>query len=111
MNKPYWQGVFPAITTQFKYDQSIDLEATARHAEVLIDSGVVGLPPAKAVAKRYRRLLHQQPQKLNAQRATLIFFMLQRSKVKGFSKTVIHLVRPEMAGTLGYAECPQDNGC
>jgi len=43
MNKPYWQGVFPAITTQFKYDQSIDLEATARHAEVLIDSGVVGL--------------------------------------------------------------------
>ena len=43
MSEPYWQGVFPAITTQFKRDQSIDLEATARHADVLIDSGVAGL--------------------------------------------------------------------
>lgn len=31
------------MTTQLKRDQSIDLEATARHAEVLIDSGVAGL--------------------------------------------------------------------
>src|SRR5580693_2509801 len=45
MNKsqPFWRGVFPAITTQFKRDQSIDLDATARHADVLIDSGVAGL--------------------------------------------------------------------
>jgi len=38
-----WQGVFPAVTTQLKNDQSLDLEATARHLEVLIDSGVSGL--------------------------------------------------------------------
>jgi 4-hydroxy-tetrahydrodipicolinate synthase len=43
MNEPYWQGVFPAITTQLKSDESIDLEATARHADVLIESGVTGL--------------------------------------------------------------------
>jgi 1-pyrroline-4-hydroxy-2-carboxylate deaminase len=43
MSEPYWQGVFPAITTQLKRDQSIDLEATARHADVLINSGVEGL--------------------------------------------------------------------
>lgn len=43
MNEPYWRGVFPAITTQFKRDQSIDLEETARHADVLIESGVSGL--------------------------------------------------------------------
>ena len=43
MSKPYWSGVFPAITTQLKKDQSIDLDATARHAEVLIKSGVSGL--------------------------------------------------------------------
>jgi 4-hydroxy-tetrahydrodipicolinate synthase len=43
MSEPFWQGVFPAITTQLKRDQSIDLEATARHADVLIDSGVAGL--------------------------------------------------------------------
>ena len=43
MSQPFWQGVFPAITTQINRDQSIDLEATARHADVLIDSGVAGL--------------------------------------------------------------------
>ena len=41
--KPFWSGVFPAITTQLKRDQSLDLEGTARHIEVLLDSGVTGL--------------------------------------------------------------------
>ena len=41
--KPYWQGVFPAVTTQLKKDQSLDLDATARHLEALIESGVSGL--------------------------------------------------------------------
>lgn len=40
---PSWQGVFPAVTTQFRSDQSLDLEATARHLEALIQSGVSGL--------------------------------------------------------------------
>jgi 1-pyrroline-4-hydroxy-2-carboxylate deaminase len=38
-----WNGIFPAVTTQFRQDQSLDLEATARHLEVLIASGVSGL--------------------------------------------------------------------
>ncbi len=38
-----WAGVFPAVTTQFRADQSLDLEATARHVEVLIESGIQGL--------------------------------------------------------------------
>lgn len=41
--KPYWQGVFPAITTQLHQDQSLDLDGTARHIEALLDSGVNGL--------------------------------------------------------------------
>ena len=41
--KTNWQGVFPAVTTQFKKDQSLDLDATARHLEVLLDSAVTGL--------------------------------------------------------------------
>jgi 4-hydroxy-tetrahydrodipicolinate synthase len=41
--KPHWSGVFPACTTQLKRDQSLDLPATARHLEALIDSGVSGL--------------------------------------------------------------------
>jgi dihydrodipicolinate synthase/N-acetylneuraminate lyase len=38
-----WTGVFPAITTQFRQDLSLDLEGTARHLEALIDSGVQGI--------------------------------------------------------------------
>jgi 4-hydroxy-tetrahydrodipicolinate synthase len=41
--KPYWKGVFPAITTQLKRDQSLDLDRTAHHIEVLIESGISGL--------------------------------------------------------------------
>ena len=41
--KPHWQGVFPAITTQMKKGGALDLDATARHADALIASGVTGL--------------------------------------------------------------------
>ena len=38
-----WRGVFPATTTQFKADQSVDLEATVAHAEHMIETGMHGL--------------------------------------------------------------------
>ncbi len=38
-----WKGVFPAVTTQMHADGSIDFEATSRHLEVLLDSGVTGI--------------------------------------------------------------------
>ncbi|HWN93559.1 MAG TPA: dihydrodipicolinate synthase family protein [Methylomirabilota bacterium] len=41
--KPHWQGVFPAITTQMHKDGSLNLDATAAHAEALIKSGVSGM--------------------------------------------------------------------
>jgi 4-hydroxy-tetrahydrodipicolinate synthase len=40
---PHWKGVFPAITTQMHKDGSIDVDATAAHAEVLVRSGITGL--------------------------------------------------------------------
>jgi 4-hydroxy-tetrahydrodipicolinate synthase len=41
--RPFWSGVFPAITTQLKRDQSLDLDGTARHIEALIESGISGI--------------------------------------------------------------------
>ena len=41
--KVAWQGVFPAITTQFKQDQSLDLAATANHLEGMIQAGIHGV--------------------------------------------------------------------
>ena len=41
--KPDWSGVFPAVTTQFREDLSLDIDATARVMENLIRDGVSGL--------------------------------------------------------------------
>lgn len=39
----FWNGVFPAVTTQFRADYSLDLEATANVAAKLVTDGVSGL--------------------------------------------------------------------
>jgi 4-hydroxy-tetrahydrodipicolinate synthase len=38
-----WHGVFPAATTQFHDDQSLDLAGTARQVEVMLRAGVHGM--------------------------------------------------------------------
>jgi len=38
-----WSGVFPAITTKFKDDDTLDLEAMKRHITFQIDAGVHGI--------------------------------------------------------------------
>lgn len=40
---PTWKGVFPAVTTQFTDDDSVDVGATVRHCEALVDAGCHGL--------------------------------------------------------------------
>lgn len=38
-----WEGVFPAVTTQFREDYTLDIEATRRVIDALIRDGVSGL--------------------------------------------------------------------
>ncbi|HXH04535.1 MAG TPA: dihydrodipicolinate synthase family protein [Candidatus Competibacteraceae bacterium] len=38
-----WSGVFPAVTTKFKPDQSLDLAATARGIRAQLEAGVDGI--------------------------------------------------------------------
>lgn len=42
-NKISWSGVFPAVTTQFRSDFSLDLEATHKVIQNLVRDGVSGL--------------------------------------------------------------------
>lgn len=39
----HWHGVFPAATTQFRADYSIDVEATMRHLDHMIAAGIHGV--------------------------------------------------------------------
>jgi 4-hydroxy-tetrahydrodipicolinate synthase len=43
MKNPRWQGIFPAITTKFHADESIDAEGTAKHIDFQIRNGIHGL--------------------------------------------------------------------
>src|SRR6187200_1617636 len=38
-----WKGVFPAVTTQFNEDLSVDLASTQRVQDALVNDGVNGL--------------------------------------------------------------------
>jgi 1-pyrroline-4-hydroxy-2-carboxylate deaminase len=38
-----WHGVLPAATTQFHQDQTLDLAATAKHLEKMVQAGVHGM--------------------------------------------------------------------
>jgi 4-hydroxy-tetrahydrodipicolinate synthase len=38
-----WKGVYPAACTQFKADQSLDIAATLKHIDAMIDAGIHGL--------------------------------------------------------------------
>ena len=41
--KTNWKGVYPAITTQFREDEALDLAATTRHLEAMIQAGIHGV--------------------------------------------------------------------
>jgi dihydrodipicolinate synthase/N-acetylneuraminate lyase len=41
--KVNWTGVYPAATTQFRQDQSLDVPATLNHVEAMIQAGIDGL--------------------------------------------------------------------
>lgn len=43
MQEGIWKGVYPALTTKFKADYSLDMEAMAAHLEIQLEAGVHGL--------------------------------------------------------------------
>lgn len=43
MNQPKWNGVYPALTTAFHADGSLDLVGFARKCQIQVESGVHGL--------------------------------------------------------------------
>lgn len=78
MSYPVWRGVFPAVTTQFRQDLSLDLEASARHWETLIASGITGLIVAgslgenQTLAPEEKRALVAEAVKVSAGRVPVL---------------------------------------
>src|ERR1043166_562716 len=51
--KVTWRGVYPAATTQFKPDESVDTGATMRHLDAMLDAGVHGVIMLGTVGENY----------------------------------------------------------
>jgi 4-hydroxy-tetrahydrodipicolinate synthase len=47
-----WSGIFPALTTKFNEDFSLDLEGMSRHIETQINAGVHGLIPLGTLGEK-----------------------------------------------------------
>ncbi|MGL6075597.1 MAG: dihydrodipicolinate synthase family protein [Fimbriiglobus sp.] len=43
MSKVSWQGVFPAVCTQFHSDESVDIPSTLKHIDMMLTAGIHGL--------------------------------------------------------------------
>jgi 4-hydroxy-tetrahydrodipicolinate synthase len=88
-----WRGVFPAVTTQLRKDQSLDLEATARHIEVLLESGVSGLVMLGSLGEN-QQLLPDEKRKVMA--ATI-------ETVRGRVPVLSGVIENSTAGAIAYA--------
>jgi 4-hydroxy-tetrahydrodipicolinate synthase len=88
-----WQGVFPAVTTQLRKDQSLDLEATARHIEVLLESGVAGLVMLGSLGEN-QQLLPDEKRKVMA--ATI-------EAARGRVPVLSGVIENSTSGAIAYA--------
>lgn len=61
-----WRGVFPAATTHFHADQSLDLEATMRHNQVMLDAGIQGIIVLGSVGENCALEYHEKLEVLAA---------------------------------------------
>ena len=61
-----WSGVCPAVPTQFKDDFSLDLPATQKHVEALLENGVHGLVMLGTIGENCSLSLDEKVQVLKA---------------------------------------------
>jgi 4-hydroxy-tetrahydrodipicolinate synthase len=88
-----WHGVFPAVTTQLRRDQSLDLEATTRHIEVLLESGVSGLVMLGSLGENQQLLPDEKRQVMAAAIET----------TRGRVPVLSGVIENSTAGAIAYA--------
>jgi dihydrodipicolinate synthase/N-acetylneuraminate lyase len=66
-----WQGVFPAITTPFRDDLSLDLDFLPRHLEAMLASGCTGFVPLGSLGESATRSFAEKATVLEVCRKTL----------------------------------------
>jgi 1-pyrroline-4-hydroxy-2-carboxylate deaminase len=103
-----WKGIFPAVTTQFKADQSLDLPATTSHLGRLLDAGVDGVIILGTVGENCSL---EYAEKLDVLRATVKFAGGRVPVLTGVAEYTTALARrfaadAEQAGVDGLMVLP-----
>ena len=61
-----WQGVYPAVPTQFNEDFSLDIKGTQKHVEALLSEGIHGLVMLGTIGENCSLSLDEKIQVLKA---------------------------------------------
>jgi 4-hydroxy-tetrahydrodipicolinate synthase len=85
-----WHGVFPAATTQFHADQSLNLPATMRHVNHMIDAGIHGVIMLGSVGEN---------------------MSLEREEKNEVLRAAVDSVRGRIPVLTGVAECTTAQAC
>lgn len=108
MNKDFWAGVFPAITTKFTSEEELDLAACNKGIEAQLEAGVNGiviggsLGEASTLTEEEKFILLEETVKTVAGRVPVIFSIAeQATKV-----AVSHAKKAEALGASGVMVLP-----
>lgn len=85
-----WQGVFPAATTQFHADQTIDMKATLTHLDAMLGAGIHGLIMLGTVGENCS---------------------LEASEKRDVLKATVEHIAGRVPVLSGVAECTTANAC
>ncbi len=62
MSNPRWKGIFPAVTTKFHADESLDLDGTAKHLDFQIRNGIHGMVTCGSLGEASTLMLEEKLQ-------------------------------------------------
>ena len=96
-----WKGVFPALTTKFKTDDSLDLPLTAKNINAQIDAGVDGIILGGTLGESSVLTI--------SEKETLIKFAVEQSNrrvpvVLNIAEGSTGQSNPEQVKFIGYAQ-------
>lgn len=108
MQKRDWAGVFPAITTPFHRDLSVDHDALAAHVRWLVDSGCVGIVALGSLGESATLTSDEKVRILETCRAALPAHVPVVAGIAGLStaECVALARRAEAAGCDGLMALP-----
>jgi dihydrodipicolinate synthase/N-acetylneuraminate lyase len=103
-----WQGIFPAVTTKFHADESIDAEGTARHIDFQIRNGIHGLVTCGSLGEASTMTLEEKVQvaKIAVEAAAGRIPVLANVSETSTREAVRYVAAANQVGVAGYMVMP-----